>query len=94
MNASRARADEPGQQGPALRVWVDQYLCIGCSLCELVAPNVFTILEDRLSYVQDGTGVKRSPGRSEGIADVETTDEVAVREAASECPASAIFLIE
>ena len=37
----------------SLKVWVDQDLCTGDGLCEEIAPEVFVMHDDGLSYVKD-----------------------------------------
>jgi len=34
-----------------MKVWIDQDLCTGDGLCEEIAPDVFTLLDDGLAYV-------------------------------------------
>ena len=40
-----------------MKVWIDQDLCTGDGLCEEIAPAVFTLLDDGLSYVKEGDKV-------------------------------------
>ena len=51
-----------------MKVWIDQDLCTGDGLCEEICPTVFTLLDDGLAYVKEGTEVKSSPGGAEGLA--------------------------
>jgi len=49
-----------------MKVWIDQDLCTGDGLCEEIAPDVFTLLDDGLAYVREGpkiyaTATGRSP---------------------------------
>ena len=37
-----------------MKVWIDQDLCTGDGLCEEIAPDVFTLLDDGLAYVSEG----------------------------------------
>ena len=46
-----------------MKVWIDQDLCTGDGLCEEIAPAVFTLLDDGLSYVKEGDKVFDKPGR-------------------------------
>src|SRR5204862_6306951 len=39
----------------AMKVWIDQDLCTGDGLCEEIAPAVFTLLDDGLAHVKEGT---------------------------------------
>jgi hypothetical protein len=40
-----------------MKVWIEQDLCTGDGLCEEVAPAVFMLLDDGLSYVKEGDKV-------------------------------------
>ena len=37
-------------------VYIDQAVCIGCTLCTQVTPNVFEMRDDGKSHVKDTTG--------------------------------------
>jgi ferredoxin len=75
-----------------MRVWIDQDLCTGDGLCEEIAPAVFTLLDDGLAYVKEGSEVKNNPGGSQGLALVPEELEEAVTEASEECPGECIFI--
>jgi ferredoxin len=75
-----------------MKVWIDQDLCTGDGLCEEIAPAVFTLLDDGLAYVKEGTDVKNEPSGSGGIAVVPDDLEDSVTEAAEECPGECIFI--
>ena len=75
-----------------MKVWIDQDLCTGDGLCEEIAPEVFTLLDDGLAYVKEGDDVKSNPGGTEGVAQVRAGLEAAVTEAAEECPGECIFI--
>jgi ferredoxin len=75
-----------------MKVWIDQDLCTGDGLCEEICPAVFTLLDDGLAYVKDGSEVKSSPGGAEGLAHVPTELQDAVTEASEECPGECIFI--
>jgi ferredoxin len=75
-----------------MKVWIDQDLCTGDGLCEEIAPAVFTLLDDGLAYVKEGTDVKSEPGGSAGMAAVPAELEDAVVEASEECPGECIFI--
>ncbi len=49
-----------------MKVWIDQDLCTGDGLCEEIAPDVFTLLDDGLAYVKEGAKVFSDPGGAEG----------------------------
>ena len=53
-----------------MKVWIDQDLCTGDGLCEEIAPDVFTLLDDGLAYVKEGDKVYSNPGGSEGMANI------------------------
>ena len=77
---------------PQLRVWIDQDLCTGDGLCQDLAPEVFTILEDGIAYVrQDGVALS-DPGGAGSLALVpdQLTSEVIA--AAEVCPGECIFI--
>jgi ferredoxin len=76
-----------------VRVWIDQDLCTGDGLCEEIAPAVFMLLDDGLSYVKEGTKVF-NPGGPNGLAQVPDDLKEATREAAEECPGECIFIEE
>lgn len=75
-----------------MKVWIDQDLCTGDGLCEEICPTVFTLLDDGLAYVKEGTEVLSAPGGAEGIAVVLAEFEDAVVEASEECPGECIFI--
>jgi ferredoxin len=81
------------QRGAApMKVWIDQDLCTGDGLCEEIAPDVFTLLDDGLAYVKEGSKVFSDPGGAEGLANVPAGQEEAVIESAEECPGECIFI--
>ncbi len=73
-------------------VWIDQDLCTGDGLCEEIAPDVFTLLDDGLAYVKEGDTVFSDPGGVEGVAAVPDDQIEAVVESAEECPGECIFV--
>ncbi len=79
-----------------MKVWIDQDLCTGDGLCEEIAPDVFTLLDDGLAYVKEGTTIfadtKGNPQGAEGTANVPAGQDEAVSEAAEECPGECIFI--
>src|SRR5262245_45043032 len=75
-----------------MKVWIDQDLCTGDGLCEEIAPDVFTLLDDGLAYVKEGDKVFSDPGGAEGLANVPAGQEEATIEAAEECPGECIFI--
>src|SRR3954454_734004 len=75
-----------------MKVWIDQDLCTGDGLCEEIAPDVFTLLDDGLAYVKEGSKVFSDPGGSEGLATVPAGQEEATIESAEECPGECIFI--
>ena len=62
-----------------MKVWIDQDLCTGDGLCEEIAPDVFTLLDDGLAYVKEGAKVFSDPGGPEGLANVPAGQEEADR---------------
>src|SRR3974390_2442006 len=82
------QSDSPPSEGidSAMKVWIDQDLCTGDGLCEEIAPAVFTLLDDGLSYVKEGDKVFDDPAGHEGLAIVPDGMEEATKEAADERP--------
>jgi len=75
-----------------MKVWIDQDLCTGDGICEEIAPDVFTLLDDGLAYVRENGKTFSDPGGVEGLANVPSRDEEATIEAAEECPGECIFI--
>ncbi|WP_420443768.1 ferredoxin [Candidatus Poriferisodalis sp.] len=75
-----------------MKVWIDQDLCTGDGLCEEIAPDVFTLLDDGLAYVKEGDKVFAEPGGVEGLAEFSDAQLDAVIESAEECPGECIFI--
>lgn len=74
-----------------MQVWIDQVLCTGDGLCEEIAPEVFTLLDDGLAYVKQSGQALTDPGGAESLAPVPEAMDDAVIEAA-ECPGECIFI--
>jgi ferredoxin len=82
-----------------VKVWIDQDLCTGDGLCEEIAPDVFTLLDDGLAYVKEGSKVYDGsapdrPKGADGLASFPDSMLDAVVEAAEECPGECIFIEE
>lgn len=81
---------------PNMKVWIDQDLCTGDGLCEEIAPDVFTLLDDGLAYVKEGDKVfataKGNAQGAEGLANFPDSRIDAVVESAEECPGECIFI--
>ncbi len=75
-----------------MKVWIDQDLCTGDGLCEEIAPEVFTLLDDGLAYVKDGGRVLSDPGGEDAMAPVPPGHEEPTIESADECPGECIFI--
>ena len=80
-----------------MKVWIDQDLCTGDGLCEEIAPDVFTLLDDGLAYVKEGGKVYDGsapdrPKGADGLANFPDSQLDAVVEAAEECPGECIFI--
>ncbi len=80
------------RQAKHMKVWIDQDLCTGDGLCEEIAPDVFTLLDDGLAYVKEGSKVFSDPGGAEGMAAIPDGQLDAVIESAEECPGECIFI--
>ena len=79
-----------------MKVWIDQDLCTGDGLCEEIAPEVFTLLDDGLAYVREGDKIfaeaEGNPQAAAGMANIPAGQEEAVIESAEECPGECIFI--
>ena len=79
-----------------MKVWIDQDLCTGDGLCEEIAPDVFTLLDDGLAYVVEGDKIfaeaKGNPQGADGLAEFPDSQLAAVVESAAECPGECIYL--
>lgn len=79
-----------------MKVWIDQDLCTGDGLCEEIAPDVFTLLDDGLAYVRDGDKIyakaKGLPEGADGMAPIPESQLEGVIESAEECPGECIFI--
>lgn len=63
-----------------MKVRIKKDLCAGCSLCEDIAPEVFSMDEEDMATVL--------------VEEVPEDQQDAVREAAEQCPSEAIEIIE
>ena len=81
---------------PRMKVWIDQDLCTGDGLCEEIAPDVFTLLDDGLAYVKEGSTVfaeaKGNKQGADGLANIPDNKLDGVIESAEECPGECIFI--
>src|SRR3954449_385172 len=79
-----------------MKVWIDQDLCTGDGLCEEIAPDVFTLLDDGLAYVKEGSKIfataKGNPQGADGMAEIPDGQLDGVIESAEECPGECIFI--
>jgi ferredoxin len=95
LEGSGAVRDERGD-GDDMKVWIDQDLCTGDGLCEEIAPDVFTLLDDGLAYVKEGPKIyaaaKGNAQGAEGLAEIPDGQLDAVIESAEECPGECIFI--
>ena len=80
-----------------MKVWIDQDLCTGDGLCEEIAPDVFTLLDDGLAYVREAdiiyATVKGMGQGADGMAKFGDDRLDAVIESAEECPGECIFIV-
>lgn len=74
-----------------MKVWIDQDLCTGDGICEEIAPDVFTLLDDGLAYVRQNGKTLSEPGVL-SLADVPAGQEDGTIESAEECPGECIFI--
>jgi ferredoxin len=80
------------KKGTTMKVWIDQDLCTGDGLCEEIAPDVFTLLDDGLAYVVEDGNVMSDPGGAEALANFTDSQLDAVVESAEECPGECIYI--
>lgn len=80
------------KKGITMKVWIDQDLCTGDGLCEEIAPDVFTLLDDGLAYVVEDGNVMSDPGGAEALANFSDSQLDAVIESAEECPGECIYI--
>jgi len=75
-----------------MKVWIDQDLCTGDSLCEQIVSDVFWMGDDGLAYViEDGQRLD-DPGGEEQRAEVDPEFESDVIEASMDCPGECIHI--
>ena len=74
-----------------MKVWIDQDLCTGDGLCEEIAPDVFTLLDDGLAYVKEGDKVFSNPGGPRAWPTCRPAGRGRI-ESAEECPGECIFI--
>ena len=72
-----------------MKVWIDQDLCTGDGLCEEIAPDVFTLLDDGLAYVKEGDKVFSNPGGRRGPGHVPAGQDERSSSPPRSAPASA-----
>ena len=75
-----------------MRAWIDQDLCTGDGLCTDHCPEVFVLLDDGISYVQEHGVVNNEPGGASSTVCVPVRLESAAIAAALDCPGECIFL--
>ena len=75
-----------------MRVWIAQDLCTGDGLCVDHCPEVFTLLEDGIAYVQADGLPQNDPGGSGSMVDVTPRLMPHVVHAADDCPGECIFI--
>jgi len=73
-------------------VWIDQDLCTGDGLCEEIAPDVFTLLDDGLAYVRESDIFFSVAGGVEGVDAVLEDLSYALVESAEEGQVECIFV--
>jgi ferredoxin len=79
-----------------MKVWIDQDLCTGDGICAEIAPAVFTLLDDGLAYVKEGSKVYATAAGNaqggDGMANFTDGQLDVVIESAEECPGECIFI--
>src|SRR6056297_529047 len=86
----------PTRSPTDMKVWIDQDLCTGDGLCEEIAPDVFTLLDDGLAYVVEGDKIfaeaTGNAQRGERLAEIPDRQLEAGIECAEGCPGEGIYL--
>ncbi len=72
-----------------MKVWIDQDLCTGDGLCEEICPDVFTLLDDGLAYVKEGSKVYATAAGNPQGAEAWPTSPTACSTPSSSPPRSA-----
>lgn len=76
-----------------IRVYIDQDLCTGSTVCESITPQVFTMDDDGLATAIDSGAALPAGGAPLGA--VVPPDQIAlVKDAAAACPGGCIHIIE
>ncbi len=83
-----------------MKVWIDQDLCTGDGLCTEIESSVFELADDGLAYVKDigektlqlDMDSKPKYQGSSGIVEFPDDKQLAVQEAAEDCPGECIFI--
>ncbi len=80
-----------------MKAWIEQSECIGNGVCVEIAPDAIVMI-DSIAYMREnGTVFAASMGNrqgSEGLAAIPADLEDLVLDAADECPAECIHIIE
>ena len=71
-----------------MKVWIDKSECVGNGICAELAHDVFSF-DGEFAYVRDGDQVCTDEG---AIVDVPVGREMAVLDAAEQCPAACIHV--
>ena len=74
----------------SVRVWIDQDCCTGAGLCVDHCPGLFTVLDDGIGYVRNGTAVMNHP--DDPSVAVPRRYEQAAIDAVEHCPGECISL--
>ena len=83
-----------GDPMSGIKVWIDQDLCTGDGICEVIAPAIFFGAEDGRYYVREaGTEAPTEPTHS-FHEPVDVPDDLveATIDAAEECPGECIYI--
>lgn len=75
-----------------MHVWIDQRNCVGNGICEELCPELFEY-DGNLAYARASNGA-RLPNGQAGLAPVAEDLVAAVIEAAAECPAACIHVLD
>ena len=77
-----------------MRVYIDQLECTGSGQCEMIAPELFVLLDDGIATVRDAGGAPMPDGAMKVGVAVPIDLEAKARDASDVCPGACIYCID
>jgi ferredoxin len=77
-----------------VKVYIEQLDCTGSGQCEMIAPELFVVLDDGLATVKDADGMPVPDGAVGVGVFVPPALEAKVRDAADICPGACIYCVD